>query len=91
MFSPQSVNILPLMQQVSETVFISCPIQCISLLLLKKVFNVRSNHKEFLYLSQFGRKEECLITTSEETSPGAQGLGGGGGALRELHLQADER
>jgi len=58
-------------QEVSETIFTSRPTQRSSLLPLNKAFNVRSNHKELLYLSQFGRKEGCPITTSEETSPTA--------------------
>lgn len=49
----------------------SSPTQRSPLLLLNKAFNVRSNHKELLYLSQLGRKEGCPITTSEETSPTA--------------------
>jgi hypothetical protein len=60
------------MQEVSETIFISNPVQGISLLLLNKVFNVRSNHKELLYLSQFGRKEGSMSDkTSDEASPTA--------------------
>lgn len=57
--------------EVSETIFTSSPKQCSSLLLLNKVFNVRSNYKELLYLSRYGRKEGRPITTRVETSPTA--------------------